>query len=159
MKRGDRWVLEHDYNGSILTTDGVSFFAENNEGKVVAEAKSLDAVKHKILKPKKLDIDAVILTDRWSYREDDDNEFPKKVHIYAVSGAGSILFETQDGKKEKDSSGVELRQFDADKVAKYKELKKAKRDAEKGLEKLLESWPELDARELREEDEKATSEP
>lgn len=88
MQRGNRFVLDQDYNGCVLVTDGVSFFAEDKERKVVAEAKSLDAVKHKVLKPKTVDIDAVILEDRWSYREDEFE--PKRVRIYAVSGAGAL---------------------------------------------------------------------
>src|SRR5438874_949111 len=102
------FILERDYNGFTLKTDGAEFFATDENGKLVASAKSLQAVKNQLLKPIPLDIDAVRLQASYGYEEDE--YVPERVHIYAVSGAGATLYE-KDGKKDKDTY-ERLRKFD-----------------------------------------------
>lgn len=141
----EKYILERDYNGFILCTDGKTFFTQSEDGQRLFESQKLEALKARCRKPKQLDIAAVILEDRYAWHDSENIEHPQEVHVYGVSPTGSFLYETSDGKKDKTTKhGNHLRRLrhaDGREIDEFMRLSKAKVEALKAFNKFLDDWP------------------
>jgi hypothetical protein len=148
-KAEDKFILDRDYNGFLLCTNGKIFYTQDDAGNRLFEAATLDALKTKCRKPKELNIAAVILEPgRYYWDSDDEANQPQIVRVYGVSPTGAFLYESK-GKKDKTSrGGSDLRQLrvaDGSDVAEYVRLRKLKIEAAKALEEYTKNWPTMKA--------------
>lgn len=136
----ERWndtEIHVDHNGV--------FFIRDKQGHRILEAKTAEALKAKVRKPTSHDIQAVMFGERRYWRRDELPEWDNwsRVHVYAISGLGTVLYESTDGAKHRASDYEKVYVFDQQRLDTRARLLKEKDKAEKELAVLMEDWPQV----------------
>lgn len=139
--------IEDDYHGYSLRVDGSgTFMAFDDGGNKMAEADSLQALKDLLRKPMKLDIKGM-MTGESQFSFEDNEEHMKAVHVYAVTGFGTLLYNI-DGEKKRATQYDHIYVFDPERASKREHFKAVREQANADLDKLMKSWPRIDGKKL-----------
>lgn len=139
--------IEDDYHGySLRVDDKGKFMAFDDAGAKMGEANSLQALKDRLRKSVKLDIKGMVTGDsRFSF--EDDEKHMKAVHVYAVTGLGTLLYSI-DGEKRRATQYDAIYVFDPERASKQEHFKAVREQADANLDKLMKSWPKIDGKKL-----------
>lgn len=140
----DTHRIEDDYHGYQLRVDGKGkFFAFDDSGHKMGEANSLQALKDLLRKPVKLDLKGMMAGDYYY----SDTEKMETVHVYAVTGLGTLLYSV--GREKKRATGDDpVFVHDPQRAAERERLKRASERARADLDRLMKSWPKIDGKKL-----------
>ncbi len=139
--------IEDDYHGYDLRVDDEGkFMAFDDGGAKMGEANSLQALKDLLRKPVKLDLKGMV-TGESRFPFDEDTEHMKAVHVYAVTGLGTLLYSI-DGAKKRGTQFDHIYVFDPERASMREHFKAARAQADANLEKLMKDWPRIDGPKL-----------
>ncbi len=139
--------IEDDYHGYALRVDDKGkFMAFDDGGAKMGEANSLQALKDLLRKPVKLDIKGMVTGDS-HFSFEDNEEHMKAVHVYAVTGLGTLLYSI-DGEKKRATQYAHIYAFDPGRASRWEHFKAVREQADANLEKLMKGWPKIDGKKL-----------
>jgi len=136
--------IEEDYHGYQLRVDGKGkFFAFDDSGHKMGEAHSLQALKDLLRKPVKLDLKGMMAGDYYY----SDTEKMETVHVYAVTGLGTLLY-SKGREKKRATESDPIFVHDTQRAKERERLKKVSDQVRVDLDKLMKSWPKINGKKL-----------